>query len=79
MTGAFNSQQSSTYSDFAFTLVNMISTSIVVRFLSSSLRSRVSLANLEPSIRGAAPFAPNAQNDLNTSSMSEMKELQNDH
>ena len=58
-----------THSDFAFTLLNMMSTSVLVRRLSSSLRSRHNLASFDPSIRGAAPFAPKAQNDLNTSSM----------
>ena len=51
-----------------------MSTSVEVRFLSSSLTSLVSLASFAPSISAgpdAAPLfsPPNAQNDLNTASI----------
>ena len=48
----------------------MISTSVVVNFLSKSFMSRHSLANLALSINGGPPFDdPNAQNSLNTVSV----------
>jgi len=59
-----------THSLLALTFEKMISTSVAVRFLSSSLRSRHNLASFAPSIVAADDLsAPNAQNDLNTSSI----------
>ena len=59
-----------TYSVFAFTLENMISTSVEVTFLSNNFRSLHNLANFDPSMSAAASFPPpNEQNDLNTASI----------
>lgn len=49
-----------------------MSTSVVVKFLSSNFISLNNFANLELSINGAAPLAPKAQNDLKISSRLDM-------
>ena len=48
-------------------LVKIMSTSVVVRFLSNNFMSLQSLENFVPSIRGAASLAPKLQNSLKTS------------
>ena len=60
----------STYSVLAFTLLNIISTSVAVNFLSNNFKSLFNFANLELSMSGVESFpAPKAQNDLKTSSI----------
>ena len=58
----------SAHSVFGLDFVKMMSISVDVKFLSRSLKSRKSLANLAPSMVGAALLSlPNAQKDVKTS------------
>ena len=67
----YNHIQCNTHSVFALTLANMMSTSVLVSFLSSNLQSLVILANFALSIWGEASLAwsllPNEQKDRKTS------------